>query len=641
MVSSPLKLTEMSLLRLDGVCLSFGGPLLLDHADLRIEPGERLCILGRNGAGKSTVLKLINGEHQAEDGRLIHDPALRIARMDQEASAADGALIYDIVAEAMEDQSRTLAEFHRASHEAARGSERALERLHNAQYALEPTGGWDLHRRIKSTLSRLSLDPDLRFGDLSGGLKRRVLLARALAGEPGLLLLDEPTNHLDIEAIAWLEDLLLSRRGSLLFITHDRVFMDRLATRIVELDRGKLTSFPAPHREYLRRKNERLETETTRNALFDKKLAKEEAWIRQGIKARRTRNEGRVRALEAMREERRKRRERQGKAQIQVQEAERSGKLVIETFDAGFQWEDNILFKGLTTQIQRGDRIGIIGPNGVGKTTLLKVLLGQLPPTQGRVKSGTKLELAYFDQLRAHLDPQRTVVDNLAEGRDFIDINGARKHVIGYLQDFLFTPDRARQPVKTLSGGERNRLLLAKLFTKPCNLLVMDEPTNDLDMETLELLEDRLMSFAGTLLMVSHDRAFLDHVVTSSLVFEGAGIVHEYVGGYSDWLRQRPESKPPTVDKITRKPETAANSVQEKPVTKKPRKLSYKDQRELDVLPGLIEALETEQETLHAHMSDPAFFRGDKADILTAQDRLAELEVKLAEAYERWEVLEG
>ena len=626
----------MNLLRLDGVCLSFGGPWLLDRADLEIKPGERLCILGRNGAGKSTVLKLINGEYQAEDGRLIHDPALRIARMDQEMPADDDASVYDAVAEAMEGLSRTLAEFHQAGHEAAGGSEQALERLHQAQHALEAGGGWDIHRRIESTLSRLNLAPDLRFGDLSGGLKRRVLLARALVNDPNLLLLDEPTNHLDIEAIAWLENLLLSRRGSLIFITHDRVFMDRVATRIVELDRGKLTRFPAPYREYLRRKNELLETETTQNALFDKKLAQEEAWIRQGIKARRTRNEGRVRALEAMREERRRRRERQGKARIQVQEAEQSGQLVIETFDAGFQWEDKVIFQGLTTQIQRGDRIGVIGPNGAGKTTLLNVLLGRLPPTQGRVKSGTKLEPAYFDQLRARLNPQQTVVDNLAEGRDFIDINGARKHVIGYLQDFLFTPDRARQPVKSLSGGERNRLLLAKLFTQPCNLLVMDEPTNDLDMETLELLEDRLMNFTGTLLLVSHDRAFLDNVVTSSLAFEGAGVVNEYVGGYSDWLRQRPGQEQPTADQKTQKPET---TVREKPAAK-PRKRSYKDQRELDALPGLIEALETEQETLHARMSNPAFFRGEKTDILAAQDRLKELETELAEAYERWEALE-
>jgi ATP-binding cassette subfamily F protein uup len=507
-----------------------------------------------------------------------------------------------------------------------------LERLEQAQHELEAADGWQLEQRVERVISRLSLDPEPTFATLSGGMKRRVMLAQALVMEPDLLLLDEPTNHLDIAAIDWLEEFLLRYGGSLLFVTHDRSFMRRIATRIIELDRGQLTDWPGDYDNFLRRKEERLHAESQERAEFDKKLAAEEVWIRQGIKARRTRNEGRVRALERMRQERSQRREQAGAAKMSINTAERSGKLVAEADGLSYAWEDRPIIKDLSCTILRGDRIGIIGPNGSGKTTLLNLLLGKLRPDSGSVRLGSKLEIAYFDQLRGSLDEERSVRDNLAGGSDKVDINGKQKHVIGYLQDFLFAPDRANQQVSALSGGERNRLLLAKLFTKPFNILVMDEPTNDLDVETLELLEELLLEYQGTLLLVSHDREFLNNVVTSTLVLEGEGLVAEYVGGYDDWLRQR---KPPA----TTKP-TAKKRVDNKPVAR-PKKLSYKEQQELEQLPQKIESLDRELAQLQQKMADPAIYRQEGAEIAVLKSRLVELEEELEQCYTRWEVLDS
>ncbi|MGM0594090.1 MAG: ATP-binding cassette ATPase Uup [Pseudomonadota bacterium] len=630
----------MALLTLRNVTLSFGGPPLLDGIDLQIEPGERLCLVGRNGTGKSTLMKLLNGELQAESGEIVARQGLRVARLTQEVPRDLHGDVFDVVADGLGEQGRLLAEYHHISQQLASGDEKALGKLERIQHELEACDGWQTNQRVESVISRLKLPADSEFAELSGGMKRRVLLARELVREPDLLLLDEPTNHLDVAAIDWLEAFLASWGGTLLFITHDRMFLQNLATRIIELDRGQLTSWPGDYETYLKRKAEALEAEAQQNALFDKRLAQEEAWIRQGIKARRTRNEGRVRALKAMREERNRRRERSGKAKVTVTEAERSGKVVIEAVGIGMAYEGNTLFHDFSTAIMRGDKVGILGPNGAGKSTLLKVLLGKEAPQQGKVKLGTNLEIAYFDQHRAQLDEAATVVDNVAEGSDRVEVNGQSKHIMGYLQDFLFSPERARSPVRSLSGGERNRLLLAKLFTKPANLLVMDEPTNDLDVETLELLEELLLDYQGTLLLVSHDRAFLNNVVTSTIAFEGQGELHEYVGGYDDWLRQRRSAAPePQLAKSQAKSEPQ-KAVEKKPAAK-PVKLSYKDQRELDALPKRIEELETAMEALHETMADPGFYQQDGATIAETKEKLDTLEAEMAEAFERWEALEA
>jgi len=627
----------MALLGLRGVTVSFGGPALLDRVDLSIERGERLCLVGRNGSGKSTLMKVLSGEIAPEDGEVVRQGGLKVARLTQEVPHGLAGSVYDVVAAGLGEAGALLAEFHHVSQELAQhGGDDWLRRLEQVQQQLEAAGGWELNREVETVISRLELPADTEFAALSGGLKRRVLLAQALITQPDLLLLDEPTNHLDIDAIAWLEEFLLGFNGTLLFVTHDRSFLQRLATRIIELDRGRLTSWPGDFATYLRHKQEALEAEAGTNALFDKKLAEEEVWVRQGIKARRTRNEGRVRALEAMRRERMVRRERQGTARLQLNEAERSGKLVVEAEGVSFSYDGKPVIKDLSTVIMRGDKVGIIGPNGAGKTTLLRLLLGQLVPQQGTVRLGTKLEVAYFDQHRAILDEEMTVLDNVAQGSEQITVNGQSKHVMSYLQDFLFAPARARTPVKALSGGERNRLLLARLFTQPANVLVMDEPTNDLDMETLELLESLLVDYGGTLLVVSHDRAFLNNVVTSTLVFEGEGRVNEYVGGYDDWLRQR-RAAPAT--RAAEKAAPAAAEPREKPKARA--KLSYKEQRELETLPQRIEALEAEQRTLHGTMGAPDFYQQDKAAITAAQERLAALEEELSVAYERWEMLEA
>ncbi|MBV5309504.1 ATP-binding cassette domain-containing protein, partial [Chromatium okenii] len=536
----------MTLLSLDAITLSYGLPPLLDAVSFTITRGERVCLIGRNGTGKSTLLKIIAGEVQADGGQLRIVQGVTIAKLAQDIPSAQQDLsVFNLVAAGLGELSALMQEYFQLSHHlSADASPATLARLAHVQQQLEDGNGWEIERRIEQVIARLGLDGDALFSSLSGGRKRRALLAQALVTAPDVLLLDEPTNHLDIESIDWLENFLLDFSGALLFVTHDRRFLQRVATRILELDRGQLTDWPGDYANYLRRREERLHAEAMAAEQFDRKLAEEEVWIRQGIKARRTRNEGRVRALKALREQRRERREQLGNARLRVTDNERSGKLVVEAEAISYGWGDTPVIRNFSTLILRGDKIGIIGPNGVGKSTLLRLLLGDLEPQTGTMRRGTKVQIAYFDQLRAQLDLEKSVQDNVAGGSDHIDIEGASRHVLSYLKDFLFTPERARQPVKALSGGERNRLLLAKLFTRPANLLVLDEPTNDLDTETLELLEELLVQFAGTLLLVSHDRAMLDNVVTSTLVFEGDGQVNDYVGGYEDWLRQRVDKSP-------------------------------------------------------------------------------------------------
>ncbi len=626
----------MSLITLRNIQLGFGGPAVLENVGFTIESGERVCLLGRNGTGKSTLMKIIAQEIKPEDGDVVVRQGACITRLEQEVPGKFTGSVFEVVADGLGELGGLVRRYHEISAALeASGDAGLLKQLEHAQHELEVVDGWQTEQRVETVISRLSLEPDLKFDQLSGGLKRRVMLARALVQEPDLLLLDEPTNHLDIESIDWLEEFLKGYGGTLLFVTHDRVFMQKLATRIIELDRGQLTDWPGDYANFLRRKDEMLHAEEKANERFDKKLAQEEIWIRQGIKARRTRNEGRVRALKKMREERSRRRERESVASMSMQGAELSGKLVVEVEDISYAWDGESVIKGFSTTIQRGDKVGIIGPNGSGKTTLLSLLLGRLQPQDGTVNLGTKLEVAYFDQLRGALVEERSVQDNLADGSDKVEINGVTRHVISYLQDFLFTPDRARQPVKSLSGGERNRLLLAKLFSRPFNILVMDEPTNDLDMETLELLEEMLLEFDGTLLLVSHDRSFLNNVVTCTLVFEGGGRIGEYVGGYDDWERQRV----PDIEQKKSVSKPADPKVKRQ--KSKQNKLSYKDQRELDGLPQKIEQLDAELEELQAEMSDPGFYQMDGTVIAQKTSRLEQLEQELERSYTRWELLES
>jgi len=625
----------MALATLRAIHLAFGGPPLLDGVGFCVDKGERVCLIGRNGEGKSTLLKLMAGRIAPESGDLVLRQGIRVAYLDQEVPTGTHGSVFEVVAQGLGELEELVRRYHEASRQVElEPDERNLERLSRIQHQLEAEEGWSAEQRVEAVISRLELDAEARFEALSGGLKRRVLLGRALAAEPDLLLLDEPTNHLDIEAIDWLEEFLKTFPGALLFVTHDRRFLRSLATRILELDRGLITDWPGDYANYLRRREERLHAESLANARFDKKLAQEEVWIRQGIKARRTRNEGRVRALKTMREEHRRRRNLGGAARIRLQEAERSGKLVIEAEGLSYAWERQPVVRDLSTLILRGDKVGILGPNGCGKTTLLSLLLGELEPDSGTVRHGTKLEVAYFDQQRAQLDEEKSVQDNVAGGSDKVTIGDNSKHVLSYLQDFLFTPERARQPVKALSGGERNRLLLARLFTRPANLLIMDEPTNDLDIETLELLEERLLDYGGTLLLVSHDRDFLDNLVTSTLVFEGDGRFNEYVGGYSDWLRQRGEVQPAR----TAPKKTSAPKPRPKTLAKK---LGYKAQRELESLPATIERLEVEQEGLQQQMAQPDFYKQGSGRITEAQERLQRIEEELLTAYDRWEELES
>ncbi|MDN6858328.1 ATP-binding cassette domain-containing protein [Pseudomonas sp. CAN2814] len=637
----------MTLLKLTDVSLAFGTTPLLDKVSWQIARGERVCIIGRNGTGKSSMLKLVKGEQKPDDGDIWRAPSLKIGELPQELPRADDRTVYDVVAEGLAEVGELLARYHHLSMHIE--SEEDLNKLAHVQQDLEARDGWRLGQLVDTTLSRLQLPADKTLAELSGGWRRRVLLAQALVAEPDLLLLDEPTNHLDIGAIAWLENALADFPGAVLFITHDRSFLQAVATRILELDRGHLIDWNGDYASFLAHKEQELAAEEAANALFDKRLAQEEVWIRQGIKARRTRNEGRVRALKAMRNERAERRERQGKASFQMETAEKSGKQVIVVEKAGFAHPGGpALIRDFSLVLQRGDRIGLLGANGTGKTTLLKLLLGDLQPTSGSVKEGTRLEVAYFDQLRHQLEPEKTVIDNISEGREFITINGQNRHVLSYLGDFLFSPQRARTPVKALSGGERARLLLAKLFSKPANLLVLDEPTNDLDVETLELLEEVLLTFDGTVLMVSHDRAFLDNVVTSTLVFEGEGRVREFVGGYQDWLRQGGSPKllgvgeekgdKPAAAPVAEAPVAAPAAAVEAAAPKK--KLSYKLQRELEAIPGQIEALETEMAALQAETAAPTFYQRPPNEAQAVLDRLGALQGELDQLIERWAELE-
>ncbi|RHW22554.1 ATP-binding cassette domain-containing protein [Pseudomonas jilinensis] len=636
----------MALLSFTDVSLAYGLNPLLSKVSFQLDRGERVCLIGRNGTGKSSLFRVLTGEQPADEGELWFAPGLKVGQLPQELPEAGDALVYDVVAAGLAGVGDLLAEYHHLI--SGEMDDAAMLRLEKVQAQLEAKDGWRLDQLVETTLTRLGLPADKTMAELSGGWRRRVLLAQALVAEPDVLLLDEPTNHLDIHTIAWLEQVLLDFRGAVLFITHDRQFLQALATRIMELDRGQLIDWQGDYVSFLAHKEQQLAAEATANALFDKKLAQEEVWIRQGIKARRTRNEGRVRALKAMREERAQRIERQGKASFQMETAQSSGKQVIEVKDISFAWPDQVpLIRDFSTVVMRGDRIGLIGNNGSGKSTLLKLLLGQLEPTSGSVKHGTKLEVAYFDQLRGQLEPEKSVIDNISEGRDFIEINGERRHVISYLGDFLFSPERTRTPVKALSGGERARLLLARLFSKPANLLVLDEPTNDLDVETLELLEEVLAGFDGTVLLVSHDRAFLDNVVTSTLVFEGHGRVREYVGGFADWLRQGGNiellAERMTLDKTTEPAAEPAPAVvaSSTPVPAAPKaKLSYKLQRELDALPALLEKLEGELEALQAQLNDPNFYSRPHEETALVLEQVAAKQGELDQAMERWAELE-
>ncbi len=637
----------MALLFLRDITLSFGSAPLLDKASFQIEPNERVCIVGRNGEGKSTLLKVIEGQIQADSGSRIVQDGVKIAKLQQEVPHDTHGTVFHVISEGLGSAGPLIERFHQLSLEMESNySETLLETFTKVQQQIEDQNGWELKQSVETIISKLNLPSEAEFSNLSGGMKRRVLLAQALVQEPDILLLDEPTNHLDIPSIQWLEGFLKTIRCSLVFITHDRAFLQALATRIVELDRGNISNWECDYHTYLVRKAEQLEAEAKQNALFDKKLAQEEVWIRQGIKARRTRNEGRVRALEKLRLEHKARRTQQGKANLQLNKTELSGKQVVEIEHLNFNFDNRIIVTDLSTTIMRGDKVGIIGENGCGKSTLLSLILGKLTPTSGKVKLGTNLDIAYFDQHRAQLDENQAVAESVIEESDYVEINGNRKHVIGYLGDFLFSPDRARQPVKALSGGERNRLLLARVFAKPSNLLVLDEPTNDLDVETLELLEELLMNYKGTVLIVSHDRAFLNNVATSSIVFDAPGIVNEYVGGYDDWLRQRPDYS--HILEETKKPEQAEPETVTEPVqtaakapTQKPKKLSYKDQREYDALPGLIEELEQALESLGEQMNDPAFYQQPEDEVQAVIQQLADKEAQLETAFERWEALES
>ncbi|MCK4509065.1 MAG: ATP-binding cassette domain-containing protein, partial [Desulfuromonadales bacterium] len=594
--------------------------------------GERICLLGRNGTGKSTLLKVIAGELPPDDGVIDRQPGLRVARLEQDIPRDLQGTIYEAIAQGLGPIGLHLIRYHNLSLRMEQGEADLHDELSAVQHELESCDGWAHQQQIEQVLSRLKLSAELPIASLSGGLMRRVLLARALAVAPDILLLDEPTNHLDIESITWLEEFLKRENLTLVFVTHDRAFLRSLATRIVEIDRGRLFDFACDYDTFLQRKEEFLHAENQENNRFDKKMAEEEIWIRKGIKARRTRNEGRVRALKKMREEHHQRRARLGTARFNLQEAERSGKLVAEVKGLTFAYGDATVVKDFSTTVMRGDRIGIIGPNGVGKTTLLKLILGELSPQQGSVKLGTNLQIIYFDQLREQLDPELTVQQNLAGEQDTVVIGGKSRHVIGYLQDFLFTPDRIRSPVRILSGGERNRLLLARLFTREANVLVLDEPTNDLDLETLDLLEELLADFKGTLFMVSHDRAFLNSVVTSTIVFEAENQISEYVGGYDDWLQQRPQPEETPQTKVVAKG---------KPKRERTRKLTFKEKHELEELPLQIDTLETEIAELHAKMADPDFYRTAGEQVATTTTRLEMIETELAETYTRWEELDS
>ena len=630
----------MAYITLRDVHLAFGGHALLDGANFNLERGERVCLIGRNGEGKSTLLKLIEGSLLPDTGEVSIQNGLTVSMLAQDVPM-DSGKVADIVADGAGEAATVLKDYHEASDACVLGDMEACDRMGMLQHKLDQLDGWALENKVNTILGKMGLDPNADLADLSGGRKRRVLLARALLTQPDVLLLDEPTNHLDVESIEWLEKFLLDQNNlTLLFISHDRSFVDSIATRIVELDRGVLRGYEGNYSRYLDLKAQQMEAEEKQNALFDKKLAEEEAWIRQGIKARRTRNEGRVRALKALREQSKARRSQQGKVSMATQEAHRSGKLVFEIENLSVSYGEQPLIKDFSAIVLRGDRIGLVGDNGVGKTTLIKAILGEIEHS-GAVKTGTQLEVAYFDQLRNALDLEKTVMANVSEGSDFVDVNGNRRHIYSYLQDFLFSPERARTPVKALSGGERNRILLAKLLLKPSNLIVMDEPTNDLDMVTLELLEEMLSEYKGTLLLISHDRAFMDNVVTSTWVFDGKGNIDEYIGGYQDYLEQRPDQKVVDQKSDVKKAQAKAEAAALAATTPKKVKLSYKDQRELEQLPAEMEKLEKEQAELSTKLADGSWFVSNADAATKASQRLAEIEELLLEKLERWDELEN
>ncbi len=625
----------MALVSFKDISMAFGGPPLLDGVSMQIEEGERVCLVGRNGAGKTTLLKILAGKHRPDSGEIFRRPGLTVAGLPQDVPAGMDGTVYEAVAAGLGAAGEKLAEYHQLTASLTdRDDPETLQRMDRLQLELEALGGWESRRKVETILTRMKLPPEFQCQTLSAGASRRVLLARALVAEPDMLLLDEPTNHLDIESIGWLEEYLAKFRGAILFVTHDRMFIRHLATRILEIDRGRLSDWNCGYEEYLQKRQAVLEAEAEQQARFDKKMTEEEAWLQKGIRARRTRNEGRVRALLGMREQRAARREQMGRVGLEVQEAERSGKLVVEARNISFAYEGRTVIRNCSTTVIRGDKVGIIGPNGSGKTTLLRLLLGELKPFEGTVREGVRLEAAYFDQLRAQLDEDKTVQENVGDGKENLTINGRERHIIGYLKDFLFTPERARTPVRALSGGERNRLLLAKLFTRPANVLVLDEPTNDLDAETLDILEELLLEFTGTILLVSHDREFLNNLVTSTLVLANDGRVAEYVGGYDDYLRQHQalaENSAGQAQPKARKP---------KPKQERPRKITFKEQRELEELPARIEALEKEQAELYAAMGAPSFYQQPGEAITAARDRLKAVEAALPEAYDRWAELE-
>ncbi|KDN09435.1 ABC transporter ATP-binding protein [Gilliamella sp. Imp1-1] len=637
----------MSLINLTNAYLSFSDAPLLDHIDMSIEPNERVCLVGRNGAGKSTLLKVLNKEVPLDEGQIIYENNVIVSRLQQDPPRDVQGSVFDFVAEGLHEQAQLLRDYYDLAYRVELDPcESNLDKLAKMQEQLDHQNGWQLDSRIRNVISSLSLDGDALLSSLSGGWLRKAALAKALVCQPTVLLLDEPTNHLDIQTIKWLEDFLKSFNGSIVFISHDRSFIRQMATRIIDLDRGKIASWSGNYDNYLLGKEEALRVEELQNAEFDKKLAQEEVWIRQGIKARRTRNEGRVRALKAMRQEYSKRRQVMGSAKMQIEEALRSGKIVFELGNVTYQIEDKLLVNDFSVQVLRGDKIALIGPNGIGKTTLLKLMLGNLEPTSGNVHCGTKLEVAYFDQYRLELDPEKTVMDNLAEGKQEVMVNGRSRHILGYLQDFLFPPKRARTPVRALSGGERNRLLLAKLFLKPSNLLILDEPTNDLDIETLELLEELVNDYQGTVLLVSHDRQFVDNVVTQCWFFEEKGHIGVYAGGYADALQQQQQAQPvkvTTVNKLEqpKKELGATNNQSSERTAKKKVKLSYNEQRELAQLPSKIEQLELEITDLQAQIGQSDFFNQTHEITSPILQSLADKEAELEAVFERWEQLES
>lgn len=625
----------MALISLQEITLKFSGPLIFDRLSLYLEPGERVALLGRNGAGKTTLMKVMAGQLAVDDGNVICQKGVQVAHLPQEVPVDMQGSVFDIVLSGLGERTGLLSQYHKLTHRLhAEHTPALLKQLDALQSELDRTGCWDVNNQVEYVIAQMKLDGESDFKSLSGGQKRRVLLARALVLKPDVLLLDEPTNHLDIDSITWLEGFLADYPGTVFFVTHDRMFMTHVATRIVELDRGRIYSWACDYKTFCERKQAALDIEEAEWGHFDKKLAEEEIWIRQGVKARRCRNEGRVKALERLREEKKAQRKQEGTVRMRAQKSILSGHRVIKAFQLGFAYGDTCLIRDFSTRIMRGDKVGVIGPNGSGKTTLLRILLGKLAPQRGKVTLGTNLEIAYYDQLREQLEEDKTVAENINGTSETVIINGKPRHILGYLQDFLFSPDRARTPVKVLSGGERNRLCLARLFSRPSNVLVMDEPTNDLDIETLELLEELLLEYPGTLLLVSHDRAFLNNVVTSTIALEGGGVIKEYPGGYDDWLNQRQPKPAPELPKIKEKTERAKK---EKPIVQ--RKLTYKEQQELDEIPLKIEKLEEEQKALYSWFADIAFYQQDPAAIAQAKARSEILSDELQKAYERWDYL--